>query len=330
MPKQIEYSNFGNPNVLEIKEIKLPEIKDNEILVKTSYNSIDSADSRIRAARFPKGFEKITKIIFGFKKPRFKVLGGTYSGVVIKTGKQVNNFKIDDKVCGMLGLKRGAYKENIIIKSNSTLLKIPEKIDLKTACASLFGGTTALYFLLDIANSKKGDNILINGASGSVGSAMVEIGKNLNLKVTGICSLENKEIVENAGAIKTIDYKKTKIKDIKGKYNTIIDTVGNLTFENTEHLLKENGNFIMLVGSLKENVKATIGKLNKKKGKKCIAGTSPERISDLKRLMKIIEKGNFKPIISKIYGYKDVKKAHEKVLNTFHLGKVNLIPLSNL
>ncbi len=315
----IQYDQYGAPNVLYVSQTKKPTIKPGHILVKTAYNSVNASDARIRAARFPRGFGTISKLIFGITKPRNKTLGGVFSGVVEQVASDVKEYKVGDRVCGMTGLKQGCYSEYILKDTSYCTAKIPDDLELDTACAILFGGTTAMYFLGEVAKLQKGENILINGASGSTGTAMVSLAKSLGANVTGVCSQSNTKLIKSLGAKKIIDYHQTPFREIEGKFDLIVDTIGNLEFDSTKDKLTENGRLVVISGGMLQQIRAGIGVRGKQK---MLSGVSPERTEDVQQLLKMVQKNQIKPVISKVFSYKDIQKAHQIVDSGRKVGNI--------
>ena len=304
--KQIQYDRYGPPEVLHVTEVEKPRIKPGHILIKTAYTAVNASDSRIRGARFPEGYTLISKLVFGVTKPRNKVLGGSFSGVVEEVASDVTDYKVGDRVCGMTGISQGCNSEYILKKTSYCTAKIPDDINMETACAVLFGGTAAQYFVRDVAKIQSGEKILINGASGSVGSAMVPIAKHMGAEVTGVCSSKNCNLVSSLGADHAIDYGSTPVQEITNKYNVIIDTVGNLTFDAVKNLLTENGRVVLVSGSIGQALSCIVNK-------KLLSGVAPEKKEDVESLFTMIQNEELKPVISYVYDYKDIQQAHAEV-----------------
>lgn len=296
-------TKYGSPEVIKIVETAKPSPKPNEVLVKIKAFGVTSGDVRIRSSKFPKGFTIPGKLALGIFGPRTKVLGSEFSGVVEEVGSEVQDFKIGDKVIGFRVFNINA--EYACIKESDAIAHMPENLSFEEAASIPFGASTALYFL-NMANLKAGQSILINGASGSVGSNAVQIANAMGAKVTGVCSGANTDFVKSLGAIETIDYKTIDLKTILTKYDVIFDTVGNLRFDEVKHLLNSGGRFLQAV--------ATFGELFAKKeheeGKRFLTGTAPEKKEDLLVITKMIEEGKLKPCVDKVFDFKDITKAH--------------------
>jgi NADPH:quinone reductase-like Zn-dependent oxidoreductase len=299
-------TKYGGPEVIQIVEAPKPSPKPNQILIKIKAFGVTSGDVRIRSASFPKGFTIPGKLALGIFGPRNKVLGSEFSGIVEEIGSEVSSFKPDDKVMGFRVFN--IYGEYACIKEQDAIILMPENLSFEEATSIPFGASTALHFL-NMATLKPAQTVLINGASGSVGSNAVQIANSMNADITGVCSGKNSDFVKSLGAKEIIDYKTVELKNIAKKYDVIFDTVGNLRFDDYKHLLKSGGTFLQAV--------STFGELFAKKiredDKKFLTGTASEKKEDLLVLNKLILDGKLKPSIDKIFKFEDIAKAHEYV-----------------
>lgn len=314
-------TKYGPPEVIKIKEVEKPIPKSNEVLVKVHATTVTSGDSRIRGARFPKGFAIPAKLMLGIFAPRKKILGWEFSGVVEQVGESVKAFKVGDEVIGFGAF--GAHAEYVCLDENLALVIKPKQVSFEAAAAIPFGGTTALFFLSK-ANIKEGETILVNGASGAVGTMAIQIAKSMGAKVTGVCSSSNIDLVKSLGADSVIDYTQGNVFQGDYKYDVIFDTVGNLDFDETEKYLNPNGRFLAAVAGL--GVFLSGGE--KSEGKKLISGTPPEKKEDLVALMKLIENGEIKPVIGKVFDFNDIVQAHSYVDSGHKVGSASVRVLS--
>ena len=295
-------SKYGGPEVIQIIETAKPSPKPNEVLVKIKAFGVTSGDVRIRSAKFPKGFAIPGKLALGIFGPRTKVLGSEFSGVVEEIGNEVKDFKIGDKVIGFRVFNINA--EYACIKENAAITVMPENLSFEEAASIPFGASTALYFL-NMANLKPDESILINGASGSVGSSTVQIAQAMGAITTGVCSSPNSEFVKSLGAVETIDYKTVDLKTISAKYDVIFDTVGNLNFDEYKHLLNTGGRFLQAVATFGE----LFAKKDREDGKRFLTGTAPEKKEHLKTIVEMILQGKLKPCVDKVFDFQDIAKA---------------------
>jgi len=304
---------YGPPEVFQVKDMPKPEIGDNEILVKVKAVAITAADSRVRGARFPKGFGLISRVVFGFTKPRIKVLGNTYSGIVEEAGKNVTEFKVGDEVCGMTGGKMGTYAELIKIRKFHSIAKKPAEVSHEDAAGMLFGGTAALYFLREKIGIKKGETAVINGASGAVGTNAVQLARYFGAKVIGVTSGDNAKLIKSLGAEDIIDYTKQNLSDSGRKFDVILDTVGNISPEIAKTLLTKKGRAGLMVAGLDVILKSR-GPIK--------TGVATEKKEDIELLIGLVGQNRLKVVIDKTYPLQDIAKAHAHVDGGKKVGNV--------
>lgn len=313
--KIVQIEKYGAPEVLHIVEVPKPEIKENEILVKVKSVAVTAADARIRAARFPKGFGYLARLIFGVFKPRIKVLGGTYSGVVAAVGKQVTEFHAGDEVCGMTGVSMGTYAEYIVIKSLQHIVRKPQHVTHEQAAGVLFGGTAALYFVRDLTQVSSGEKVLVNGASGAVGTNAVQLATYYGAEVNGVTSAKNASLVKRLGATQVIDYSHQDISELKEKYDVVLDTVGNVSPNLSKVLLTPRGRMGLIVASLGEMLTA--------KGPVKV-GTASENKEDIEFLLSLVDQGKLDVVIDHVYPLSEVVTAHQQVDSGHKVGNIIL------
>lgn len=300
--KAIICTKYGSPEVLEIRELSKPIPKENEILVKIMATSVNSGDVRVRSLDV-KGFMKvIMRLVLGFSKPRKPILGTVFSGVVERVGSKVSKFKNGDKVFGMTGFNFGTYAEYIAVNQNSKIVEMPNNASYEEAAAIIFGGQTAIYYL-EKAKITAGINtkLLILGATGSVGSAAIQLAKHYNAEITAVCSSDGLGLVRDLGVNKIILYNKEDFTEQTEKYDIIFDAVGKYSKNQCKHLLNKSGFFVSVN-----------------------AGYASEEISQLKLLKELFEKGEFKPAIDKTFQMDEIIAAHKYVESGRKKGNVVL------
>lgn len=306
-------NSYGPPTVLHIMEVPKPKINKTEILVQVKAAAVTSADSRIRGARFPKGFGFLARLAFGITKPRVKILGSVYSGVVHEVGSDVSDYKVGDEVCGMTGISMGAYAEFIKLSKFKSMAIKPKKITHEEAAGMLFGGTAALYFLRDKLVVGKNDDVLINGASGAVGCNAMQLAKYYGANITAVTSGDNTDLVKRLGAGQAVDYTKVNLNSIDQKFDVVLDTFGNISPRLGKRLVKDNGRAGLMVAGLGEMLRAH-GQIK--------VGTATEKKEDIEFLLSLVEKGTLKVINTKVYTLKDVVQAHKDVDSGHKVGNV--------
>ena len=313
--KAVVYTKYGPPEVLQIKEIEKPVPKENEILVKVHTTVVTSGDVRLRKAD-----PIMVRTFNGFLKPKKQILGINFSGTVEETGKDIKEFKVGDEVFGSTMFNFGAYAEYVCVSKKDIVTTKPSNLSFEESVAIPFGGLTALHFLRQ-GNIREGDKVLIYGASGSVGTAAVQLAKYFGAEVTGLCSSNNVELVKSLGADKVIDYSKEDFTKSGEFYDIIFDTVGKSPFRGCIKSLKENGYYLRAVHiSPSSLIKGLWTKLTTKK--KVVGGISIERKEDLIFLKELIQSGKFKPVIDKTYSLEQIADAHRYVETGHKKGNV--------
>ena len=308
--KAITYSQYGPPDVLRLTELAKPSPGPNEVLVRTHTTSVTSGDWRARSLDMPPGFKLIARLMFGMTKPRQSVLGGEIAGVVERVGDEVSQFQVGDRVFAFTGSALGCYVECKCFPEDGLIVGMPDNLGFEEAAALSFGGTTALDFFRK-ANLQEGESVLINGASGGVGTAAVQIAKHLGATVTGVCSGANAALVESLGADRVIDYQSEDFAASGQKYDVIMDTVGTAPFSRSKPCLNESGRLLLVLGGLSDMLRmpwvAATGT------KRIVVGAAAERRDDLLTLAQLAEAGRFKPVIDRRYAVDQIVEAHRYV-----------------
>jgi NADPH:quinone reductase-like Zn-dependent oxidoreductase len=308
---------YGPADVVAIEEVEKPTPKANQILVRVAATAVNASDSRIRGAKFPKGFAPFARLAFGITKPRKKVLGSCFSGVVESAGSDVTEFADGDEVCGMSGLSMGAHAEFVLVNAKKAVVKKPENVSHEDAAGIVFGGTTALYFLRDKAHLQEGQSILINGASGAIGTNAIQIAKNFGAHVTALTSSKNAELARSLGADDVIAYDQENVNDTDKKFDAILDAVGNISISDGQKLLKDNGKLLMAVATLGQMLSFN---------KFAVSGTSPEKKANVEQLIQMLSEGKLKAVVSESLPLSDIAKAYEIVDSGRKVGNIVLTP----
>jgi NADPH:quinone reductase-like Zn-dependent oxidoreductase len=250
--------------------------------------------------------------MFGLRRPKRSILGVELAGEVEAVGKDVTLFKQGDQVFGINSTEIGAYAEYVCWPEKRALTIKPANLTYAEAAAIPFGASTALYFLRNLANIQAGQSILINGASGSVGSAAVQLARYFGADVTGVCSTTKLELVKSLGANRVIDYTKEDFTKQAEAYDFILNTVpGKSSFSECKNSLKPNGVYLAVTGGLKDLVQTALAPM--KSGKRVLGGSPPERKEQLVFLRELVEAGKLKPVVDKYYPLKQTAEAHRYV-----------------
>jgi NADPH:quinone reductase-like Zn-dependent oxidoreductase len=320
--KAIVYYEYGPPDVLLYQEVEKPAPKDNEVLIRVHATTVSTGDVNARGFTFvPPGFGFVPRLMFGLRKPKKSTLGVELAGEIEAVGKDVTLFKVGDRVFGINSAELGAYAEYVCWPEKRALAIKPANLTHAEAAAIPFGGTTALFFLRDLGKVQSGQNVLIRGASGSVGSAAVQLARYLGAEVTGVCSTANLELVKSLGADKVIDYTKEDFKKNRETYDIILDTVvGKTSFSESKNSLKQKGLYLAVAGGPREMVQMAWTSM--KGGKKVVAGSPPERKEELIFLRELVEVGKFKAVVDRRYHLEQTAEAHRYVERGHKKGNV--------
>ncbi|PCH52112.1 MAG: NAD(P)-dependent alcohol dehydrogenase [Cellvibrionales bacterium] len=308
--RAIEYSQYGPPGVLHVTEVPKPVPGANEILIKIQATTVTAADCRLRALKVPFGFSTISRLFLGFSRPRRQILGMELAGDIESVGKAVSKFKPGDSVFAYVGISMGCYAEYKCMSEDGAVVLKPPNLSYQVAAALSYGGTTALNFL-NRAKIKSGEKVLINGASGAVGSAAVEIAKHFGAEVTGVCSTVNLDWVQSLGADHVIDYTQEDFTENGENYDIIFDAVGTAPYSHSKTSLEVNGRFLMVIGGFLDML--LIPWLALTSYRKIIGGAAANKVSDLRYLAKLAEAGEFKPAIDRCYPLEKIADAHAYV-----------------
>ena len=299
------YTQYGLPDVLQLKDVAKPAPKENEILLRIKATAVNSGDVRLRKAD-----PLAVRLFFGLLKPKITILGSVFSGEVESVGKQVKRFNMGDQVFGHTDMRFGAYAEYICLPEDGSLALKPAGISHDEAAAIPFGGVAALHFIKR-AMIQANQKVLIVGASGAVGSAAVQLAKSYGAMVTGVCSTSNIDLVKSIGADKVIDYTKEDFTQQGQIYDLIFDAVNTISVSRSLTSLAKNGIMILSAAGMNEMFQGLWISLTSKK--KVITGVVSHQAADIIFLKELIESGKFKPVIDRTYPLEQIAEAHAYV-----------------
>lgn len=308
--KAVVYREYGPPNVLQFEDWPKPTPKPNEVLIRTHATTVTSGDWRARSLDMPPGFRLIARLIFGIRRPRQIVLGSELAGTVEAIGDNVTKFGIGDRVFAFTGAGLGCYVEYKCMPETGTLVPMPSNLTFQEAAALSFGGTTALDFFRK-GRLRKGEAILINGASGGVGTTAVQVAKHFGATVTGVCSDANVELVKSLGADHVIDYTKHDFTELGATYDLVMDTVGTAPFAKSRQVLRDHGRLLLVLGGLSDMLRAPW--VSWTSDKRIIAGAAAELTEDLQFMAQLSEAGQFRPVIDRCHSIDEIVEAHRYV-----------------
>lgn len=295
-------TEYGSVDVLELKEIAKPIPNDNDVLVKIIATTVNRTDTGIRRAEY-----FIARFFTGFLRPKMHVLGSEFSGEVAEMGNNVKNFKVGDAVFGISTEKFGAHAEFISISEDDTIAHKPTNLTYEEATCILEGPYLALNYLEKV-KIKKGDRILINGASGSIGSSGVQLAKYFGAEVTAVTNTKNIQLAYDLGATTVIDYTKNDFTKIEDKFDFVFDAVGKSSLFKCKNIMKENAIYFSTeLGFMYQNVFLPLF------SKKIIFPIPKVDKEQILLFKKMAESGDLKAVIDRKYPFNQLKEAHRYV-----------------
>ncbi|MFK5974663.1 MAG: NAD(P)-dependent alcohol dehydrogenase [Flavobacteriaceae bacterium] len=320
--KAIISTKYGSPDVLQLRDIEKPVPKDNEVLIKIHTASITTAETMMRT-----GYPLIGRLFMGLTKPKNAISGTGFAGKIEAIGKDVKLFKIGNQVFGESITHFGTYAEYICIQEEGIITLKPENIPYEEVAVVGDGHITSLHFLKNLAKIKPGQHILINGASGSLGTAAVQLAKHFGAEITAVCSTRNIALVKSLGADNAIDYTQEDFTKNGKTYDVIYDTIGNSSFSNCKNSLTKKGAYISPVLSLAllfQMLKTSI--YGSKKALFSATGMLPApRIQAfLQEIKELMETGQLKSVIDKRYSLEQIAEAHFYIETGHKTGNVVL------
>lgn len=307
---------YGPPEVARVVEVPRPSPRKDEVLVRVVAAAVTSGDARIRGARFPSGFGLPARLAFGLRKPRRRILGMVFSGIVEDVGPGVASVAPGLAVCGMTGMSMGAHAEYVSVAARR-VAAVPSGVTHSDAAGVLFGGSTALYFLRDKASVRPGMSVLVNGASGAVGSNAVQLATYFGARVTGVTSAGNADFVTRLGAGRVIDYAVSDVRALADRYDVVFDAVGNLSIASGRRLLRDGGMLVLAVASLRDTLRARRG---------VVAGSAPERAADFEWLLQRVAANELTVVVDRTFPLDHIGDAYRLVDSGHKRGNVIVRP----
>ena len=322
--KAIITTAYGSPEIFKVDNVAKPTVKPNEILVRIHASPVTKADTMMRT-----GKPYIGRLMIGLTKPKNLIWGTGFAGVIESVGSEVTQFKTGDKVFGENIDTMGTYAEYVTLPEDGIVAHLPENLSFEEAAGMCDGGITSLNFLFNLGNIKAGQKVLINGASGSLGTAAVQIAKHFGAEVTGVCSTKNLELAWDLGCDEVIDYTQYDFTANQNRYDLIYDTVGVSSFAECRDALTENGVYASPVLGMPLLVDMMVTSVfRKKKAKFSATGALPAKETKrlLEILLEIIEAGNLRGILDRSYPLEQLAEAHTYVDKGHKKGNVVLKP----
>ena len=311
--KAILHAQYGSPDLLRFKEVDKPVPKDNEVLIRVHATTVSTGDCNMRNFTFvTKSMLPMAKLMFGIGKPwKERVLGTELAGEAVGVGKEVTRFKAGDRVFGSTGMAGGGHAQYACLPERGALAIKPDSLTWEEAVAIPFGANTALYYLRDLGKIQAGHKPLIIGASGSIGSAGVQLAKHFGATVTAVCSGANVELVKSLGADKVIDHTEEEFTKNAETYDLIFDVVGATTFDHCQDSLKPEGIFLACIMGLTDMFRALWTSITGEK--KMRGGVAINNVERMTFIAELAAAGKLKPVIDRGYPLEQIGEAFKQV-----------------
>lgn len=325
--KAIVYTEYGSPGVLHLQEVEKPTPKDNEVLVRVHATSVNFGDliarkfSKVSPREFhmPLLFWFFARMGFGFSKPKIPVLGSEFAGEIEAVGKDVTRFKKGDEVFGYRGMNMGAYADYVCMPEDGMLAFKPANMTDEEAAAVPYGALTALSLLRKV-NIQRGQKVLINGASGAIGSAALQLAKHFGAEATGVCGTPRLEMVKALGADRVIDYTQEDFTQSGETYDLIFDILGKSSFSRCKRVLNPNGRLLYASFKMRQLLQMLwTSRIGDKKVICALSGDSPD---DLVFIKELVEAGEIKSAIDRCFPLEQAAEAHRYVETGHKKGQV--------
>lgn len=310
------YTAYGSPDVLQVKEVAKPTPKDHEVLIKVKAATVNRSDcAMLRAQPF------IMRFGTGLFKPKKTILGTDFAGQIEAIGKEVKSFKVGDRVFGFNDAGVRSHAQYMTLPAKEAMATIPDNITYSQAAASIEGAHYAYNFINKVT-LKSGQKVLVNGATGAIGSAAVQLSKYYGAVVTGVCNTKDFELVKSLGATKVVDYTKEDFTQSDEKYHYVFDTVGKSTFGKCKPLLLPGGVYISSeLGPMVQNIYLPL--ITYFIGKKRVKFPLPiDRLGSVLLIKKLMQEGHFKAVIDRTYPLEEIAEAFRYVETGQKIGNV--------
>lgn len=300
---------YGRPERVSVREVPTPVPGPNEVLVRIIASTVSAADSRVRALRVPRGMATAARLALGLRGPRKRVLGTELAGVVVAIGARVTRFAVGDRVLGFPGADFGCHAEHRVMAEADELVAMPLGLSFEEAASLPFGAMSALHFLR-AAHVQPGERMLVVGASGAVGSALVQLGRVFGAEVTGVTSTANLDLVAGLGAARVIDYTATDILRCGERFDIVADMVGAVGFARYRHVLRPRGRMLAVAAEVPDMLAMAWAPLW---GLRVLAGPASARPGDLRQVADWAAQGVLRPVIDRCYAMDEIATAHAYV-----------------
>ena len=315
------FDRYGPAEVVRIEERPVPEVGDDEVLVRVGASAVGVTDTVSRA-----GTPWFARLFFGLRRPKYPMLGTEFAGTVERVGEGVTRFAAGDRVFGAAEVGAGATAEVVVVAEHGAVAHAPARLDAAHAVATVDGFLTALPFLRDAGRVRPGQSVLVNGASGTVGSAAVQLAKHFGASVTAVTSGPNTELVRSLGADQVIDYTRKDFTTARDAYDVIFDAVGKSSFGACRRALTAHGIYLTTVPTGAIMLQMPVTRVFRRGRRAAIAftGLRDSRVKgvELEQLARMVETGAFVPVVDRTLPLDDIVAAHRRVETGHKVGSV--------
>lgn len=315
--RAVTYSRYGGPDVVAVSEMPTPEPATDEVLVRVRAASVGSADGAAR-----RGTPRVVRLFSGLFRPRLPVLGSDFAGEVVAVGADVSRFAVGDRVVGASGPGLRCHAEYVTVRATGVITALPDALTYEQGAALMDGALTALPFLRDTGRIEAGYRVVVNGASGSVGSAGVQLAKHFGAHVTAVTSGPNVDLVKSLGADEVIDYGSTDFTKGDTEYDIVFDAIGKSTYGAARRVLTSHGMYLSTVPS------AFLPSLFSRRSAVAFTGLrkAADIAPDVTELVRLAAAGAIDPLIDSRYPLDEAAAAHARVDSERKRGTVVLTP----
>ena len=288
---------YGPPDVVELRELPDPVPAAGQIRVRVHATAVTAGDMRVRSGVLPRGFGLLRGPALGFGGPRQPILGTDLAGVVDAVGPGVERFRVGDAVVAFPGSAMGAHAERVLLPADGRVVAKPPSLSFEDAAAIPFGACTALHFLR-VGGVKAGERVLVNGASGNVGSMAVQLARHLGARVTGVCGAANADLVRSLGAEAVIDHRAVDFATLDQRWDVVVDTVGNAPYARVAPVLAPGGRLLAVLADLPSTLGAAFA--GRSAGHRVLAGPAAEKVEYLQEVIDLAGAGTIRPVIDSV------------------------------
>lgn len=318
----MQNTSYGDPSVLSLADVPMPSYKADEVRIQVNYSSVNRTDCGFLRAK-----PAVTRLFTGITRPRYLALGCEFAGVIEAVGDAVTDYTVGDRVFGFDDAKFGGHAEYKVIKSTKMLAHVPDNVPLESAAIATEGGHYAQAFI-NKAPLKQGDHVFVHGATGSIGSAMVQLLVARGITVTASSTTEHVDTVKKLGPSAVIDWQTTPLEDHNGMYDHFFDAVGKSTFNVARKLIRPGGMYVSSeLGPRGQNIwLSAINPIQRLFTKRNIVFPIPSTNKRLlEELTHRLETGEFKPLLDRSYDLADIRQAYDYVETGQKLGNVGIV-----